>query len=101
MTDSEKLIKFNARLQGAECSETLAMELIADAEMQCKSYINRNELPDACIPAMLRLAVSLYNRLGIEGESGHSEGGVSQTVEGMPDDVKTMLRPYRLAGVAR
>lgn len=95
--NSVLVLRLKARLQGMLTDNTLAQELLEDAKAACTAYMNREELPDECEGAMLRMACALYNRLGMEGESSHSEGGVNSSVEGIPADVRAMLRPYRLA----
>ena len=43
------------------------------------------------------LAVFAYNRLGQEGETNRKEGEITVRMEMMPEDIKVMLRPWRLA----
>jgi len=45
----------------------------------------------------IKLAAIAYNRMGIEGEISHSEGGISIGLESMPDNIKREIAPYRLA----
>ena len=56
-------------------------------------------MPEACESAVVRLAAIAFHRLGMEGESSHTEGGVSAVVDMLPEDIKALLRPYRLAKV--
>lgn len=100
MTD-ELIGRLETRLQGMLNDDDLAEELLEDAQSMCLGYLNRETLPEACVSPMLRLAAALFNRLGMEGESNHSEGGIASTADMMPEDVKTALRPYRLAKVVR
>lgn len=76
--------------------EALLDELILDATDAVKAYLGRDSVPAPCESAVVRLTIIQYNRLGMEGETSHSEGGISVGVEALPDDVKAMLRPYRL-----
>ena len=50
---------------------------------------------------MIKLAVIYYNRLGNEGESSRTEGGISQSfVTDIPADIKKQLDNYpRKVGV--
>lgn len=77
--------------------DALLSELLSDAADAACGYLGRPSLPDACESAVLRLAAVQYNRLGMEGEASHAEGGVSVSSDGLPADIKAMLRPYRTA----
>lgn len=90
------LPRLRARIR-EEADDELLMELLLEAEDLCKGHTNRDKLPEACKTAVVRTAVALYNRMGMEGESSHSEGGVVITVDEVPGDVSKMLAPYRLA----
>ena len=49
-------------------------------------FCNRpDSLPDKYKGLQLRVAVALYNKRGAEGESAHSEAGVSRTYESVDD----------------
>ncbi len=81
---------------------------LEDAKALAEMYTGRKicaadeaEIPAALRQAVLRLAVVLYNREGIEGEAVRSEGGVSRSMEGIPLEVEFMLKPYRQAKVVR
>ena len=73
------------------------MAALEDAYAACLGYTGRKALPEECKGAVIRTAVAFCNRLGIEGESSHSEGGISMSVDPIPLDVIPMLKPYRLA----
>lgn len=79
---------------------------LADAKAMAEAYTgiricekDESELALPIRQAIIRLAVILYNREGIEGEAVRSEGGVSRTMEALPLEVELMLKPYRLAKV--
>ena len=80
----------------AEEKDELLCDLLADAHALMLAFMNRTELPEALFPALIRLSCILYNRLGIEGESHHSEGSVSMTVDSLPQEITLQLMPYRL-----
>lgn len=71
-----------ARLPEAKEEERRA--LLEDAEGMLLAYTGRMMLPGALQTAVVQLALVLYNRKGIEGQSAHSEGGVSRSMEGIP-----------------
>lgn len=49
--------------------------------------------------AAIRLAVILFNREGIEGESSRQEGGIQRQMEALPLEIKMLCDPYRVARV--
>ena len=74
----------------------LLEQLLEDAETEILDYCNR----DALLPRMLglqrELAIIYYNRLGSEGESSRSEGGVSVSYStDIPENIKRRLSSYR------
>lgn len=75
--------------------------LFQEAEDMVLAYTGRRSVPRVLETAMLQLAVVLYNREGTEGETAHSEGGVSRTMEGIPSDIERQIRPYRLARIVK
>ena len=94
MTALERL---KARLSGASEEELLL--LLEDAEGMILSATGRSCLPRALITAQVQLAAVLYNRSGTEGETAHSEGGVSRTMAGMPEEIWRQIAPHRVAKV--
>lgn len=93
---NDLLVALRSRIQGAPSDEVL-IGCLEDAEAICLGWMGRTEMPEGCKNAVVRMALSLYNRLGIEGQSSHSEGGVSLNVDPIPLEVKTALRPFRRA----
>ena len=97
MNESDLLGRLRRRLpESAAAEDALLCDLLADAHALILSYTNRTELPDALIPALLRLATMLFNRLGMEGESSRTEGSVSMTVDSLPAEILSQITPYRL-----
>jgi len=97
MSISDLLTRFKRRLPAdAQPQDELLCELLADANALMLAYLNRTELPEALLPALLRLSCILYNRQGMEGESRRSEGDVSMTVDSLPPEIIIQLIPYRL-----
>lgn len=96
MTAFERLI---ARLP---CEKPEKLEaLYMDAEGMVLAYTGRQSLPRQLETAVVQLAVILYNREGIEGETAHSEGGVSRTMEAIPQEIMRQIMPYRLARIVK
>lgn len=90
------LPRLRARIRD-EADDNLLMEMLTDAKSLVSGYLNRETIPEACESAVLRTAVALYNRMGMEGESNHHEGDVVIIAQAIPGDVAKMLAPYRLA----
>lgn len=71
------------------------------AERSVLDYIGREELPRGADCIVDKLAVIYYNRLGNEGETARTEGGISQSFNSdIPMDILRQLRNYpRKVGV--
>ena len=91
------ITSIKTRIPDETVTDELCMALYEDACSLAMGYMARDTVPKACENAVIRLAVVLYNRMGMEGEQSRSEGGVSSSVAFMPEDIKAQLRPYRLA----
>ena len=94
------LAKLQRRLPDApKTGETLEllMDLLADAYAFALTYTCRKELPEQLEGVCVKIAAIEYNRLGMEGETNHSEGSVSRTVEAVPADIRAELQPWVLA----
>ena len=86
-----------------ECSEETAemcLSMARDAVLDC---IGRDELPKGAENIAVKLAVIYYNRLGNEGETSRSEGGISQSFcTDIPAAILRQLQNYpRKVGVIR
>lgn len=71
---------------------------------RARSYIqatcNRqvwDETDERLADAQLRLALQYCNQMGIEGQTAHSEGGVSRSFAPLPEDLAALLESLRLA----
>lgn len=92
------LEKLKLRLPDAEnVPDELLLGLLEDAGRAICACTRRDLVPDALEGVQLQLAAIYFNRMGMEGEKAHSEGGVSRTAQGMPEDIAMQLRPWRLA----
>ncbi len=76
--------------------EALLNDLLDAAADIILAYTGRREVPDALKNVQIALAVMTYNRMGMEGESSHNEGGISRSVEALPEDIRRQLNPFRL-----
>lgn len=84
-----------------ECNEETAEVCLSMAEDAVLDYIGRETLPKGAESIAIKLAVIYYNRLGNEGETSRSEGGISQNFcTDIPDDIRRQLQNYpRKVGV--
>ena len=88
--------RLRLRLPDAD-NDALLNELLDSAGEMILAYTGRSRVPKALCGAQIEIAVLLYNRMGMEGESDHAEGSVRRSVESIPDQVRAQLNPYRLA----
>ena len=84
-----------------ECNAETAEVCLSMAKDAVLDYIGRDTIPKGAESIVIKLAVIYYNRLGNEGESSRSEGGISQSFcTDIPDDIKRQLYNYpRKVGV--
>ena len=100
MTANEKLAIAKARLdQNTTANDALLTQYITDAEYFILGVTGQPALPVALEGVQIDLAVSAWGKRGAEGESAHSEGGVSVTYESLSPALQALLRAYTLARV--
>ena len=90
------LEKLKRRIPDAQ-DDALLTDLLDEAKTFILAYTGRDELPAELENARIRLAAILYNRMGMEGETSRSEGGVSRTAEALPGDLRRWLNHWRKA----
>ncbi len=87
MTNTEKL----ERLEALISPDTASIELLSFLLEQAEGIVLNRRYPfgapeDAVVPVayehiQLQIAVELFSKMGAEGQTGHSENGVSRTWE--------------------
>lgn len=94
----ERLYKLKIRLGISDSiQDNLIMQLLEDAEAVILDYCNRDILPSKAESLQRELAIIYLNRLGSEGESSRSEGGVSVSYSTeIPENIKSRLNVFRL-----
>ena len=98
MGSATELATLRRRLgTGDAQGDELFIDLLCEAENYVLAYTGRTEIPDKLRGTVIELAAVSYNRLGLQGESAHSEGGVSVTVDGLPEGVRALLNRWRVA----
>jgi len=98
MTEFLDKLKRRLRMTDGE-QDALLEDLITDAQAFAMGYTGRDPLPEAVSGAIVELAAISYGRLGMEGQTGHSEGSVSIRVDGLPAMLKAQLDQCRAAKV--
>ena len=93
------LARLKRRIPDAK-DDALLSDLLSEAASFLRAYLRRSVIPADLEDAQLRVAVILYNRMGMEGEVSHNEGGVSRTAEALPEDLKRWLNAWRMAKTA-
>lgn len=83
-----------------DTQDGLISALLSDAADSVCDYTGRDEVPARLVSVQVQLAVIAYNKRGAEGESSRSEGGISQSFDGLPPELLARLKNYpRKAGV--
>lgn len=96
----EDLDKLKRRLRIADnVQDALLMDLLTDAQAFAMGYTGRDPLPETAGGVIVELAAISYGRLGMEGQSAHSEGRISIRVDGLPAMIKAQLDGCRAAKV--
>ena len=90
------LAKLKRRLPDA-ADDALLTDLLSEAGAFICAYTRRDEVPGPLEDAQVRIAAMLYNRMGMEGERSHGEGGVTRTAEALPEDLRKWLNAWRKA----
>ncbi len=95
MTDLEMLKKITG-----ESDEELLSILLQMAEEKVLALTNRSKMIYPLRPSVRDCANVAYNRLGMEGETSRSEGGISSAFAEIPKDIEQAIKRYRLGRVS-
>lgn len=98
MTPAELLPRVKARLGDTLARDEVLMELIQECLDKGALFAWVKALPRAAASTIVKWAVAEFNSLGIEGETGHTEGGIARAIDGIPADVAQELRAIRRGG---
>lgn len=98
MTDEEMLRQMRLRLPEDEAAEDgLLLSLLGDAAALIRALTWRDAVPPGLANAQVRLAVMLFNRMGMEGEKEHAEGDVRRAAEDLPEGLRREIFSFRRA----
>jgi hypothetical protein len=96
------LEKLKIRLEIKDNSkDDLLNLLLEEVEEDLLSWTNRGSLPKGLETTQRQLAIIRYNMQGIEGQSSHSEGGVSRSFDDLPQSIKKTISQFVKAKVLR
>lgn len=79
--------------------EILLAALLETAESELLALTNRTTLIDRLKPAKRKWALIAYNRMGTEGETSRSGGGISASFVEIPAEIKSVVEQCRIARV--
>lgn len=98
MPQTSLLARLRLRIPEATAEDDALLEsLLEEARAFILAYTGRAALPGMLEGVQLQLAVIYYNRLGDEGDSQRTEGGVSRSFDSVPAQITSQLVNYRLA----
>ena len=98
MTSQDLLSQLRLRLPDvSDAADDLLLSLLRDAAALICALTWRAQVPDELQNAQLRLAVIFFNRMGMEGESEHTEGDIRRSAQDLPENLRREIFSYRLA----
>lgn len=88
-------IKLLLNISSTDKDELLAL-LIANAIEYAEGYMHRTDAVDVVSKAIIEMVIFDYNRIGTEGLTSESLGGVSFNYSpSYPDNILNQLKAYR------
>lgn len=98
MTEQEMLERMRLRLpEDKEAADALLLSLLGDAAALIRALTWRDTVPSGLENAQVRLAIMLFNRMGMEGEREHTEGDVRRAAEDLPEGLRREIFSFRRA----
>jgi hypothetical protein len=73
----------------------LLLDYLEDAEETILDLTHLDAIPDKLLRTQVELAIIYYNKQGIEGQTSHSEGGISRSFEDMPESMLKKIKSFR------
>lgn len=80
-----------------EATDALLEALLADAGALIRALTWRAQVPPELENAQVRLALVFYNRMGMEGETEHTEGDLRRAAEDLPEGLRREIFSFRRA----
>lgn len=75
--------------------------ILEDAQNDVLIWTNRVEIPPLLESTVRQICVIRYNMQGVEGQSSHSEGGISRSFDDLPQSIQKTINQSRLLKAAR
>lgn len=95
MTQLEKLkLKLGMNIPDTSKDDVLQVYL-DDASEYILSQTHLETIPTTLLSTQVELAIIYYNKQGIEGQTAHSEGGISRSFEDIPESILKKIRSCR------
>lgn len=93
----DQLSKLKLKLGITDNSQDDLLNLyLEDAKDTILELTHLDKLPESLLSTQIELAIVLYNKAGIEGQTSHSEGGISRSFEeGIPESIMKKIRANR------
>lgn len=86
-----QLEKLKLKLNNSENDDLLQLYL-DDASEFILNQTHLDVLPQGLFSTQIELAIIYYNKQGIEGQTSHSEGGISRSFEDVPESILKKIR---------
>ncbi|QNK86432.1 phage head-tail connector protein [Sporosarcina sp. resist] len=93
-------LKLQLGIINSEQDDLLELSL-EDIKTDILTWTNRTALPKSLESTCRQIAVIHYNKQGVEGQTSHSEGGISRSFEDLPQSLQSTINQKRLAKLAR
>lgn len=95
MAPGARLSLIRMRPQYAHLSDDAVMSAIDTAVGILESYTNRADPGKEADAVIIEIACTVLNRLGAEGSTSASEGGVSRTWDLLPESTRILMDRWR------
>jgi len=76
-----QLSRLTVRLGNITGQDSLLEDLLEDAKDIICNIRNSDIVESKYLGVQIRMAVELYNKIGVEGQTGHSENGIGRSYE--------------------
>ena len=75
--------------------DDLLQAYLDDAQEAILNLTNLDAIPNKLLSTQVELAIIYYNKQGIEGQTAHSEGGISRSFEDIPLSILKKIKSCR------
>ncbi|ATP40703.1 hypothetical protein CSE16_11950 [Solibacillus sp. R5-41] len=84
-----------------DLQDDLLQLFLDDARNDILTWTNRVELSPSLESVQRQMATICYNMQGVEGQSSHSEGGISRSFDDLPQSIQNTINQSRLLKAVR